>query len=207
MTGAPSPKRCAEICAAAYDPAAPAVIERGDVKVIRRELPGLVAYATRGTRITNLEDVRRDLDCLPVEYPGLGHLHDGFARGALLVLDELAAAIAGETLPVWLLGHSLGAAMALDQAAMLQLRSIAVAGAVTFGCPRPGFSTLRALLQDLPGWDFRHGDDPITEIPPGFWHARPTMVPLGRVAIGDILDPLHDHYEAGYIAAAPEAMA
>jgi len=218
---APSHRRLAEIAGAAYDPAVPAFLERGDVKVTRTVLEGAVVFAHRGTRIRSSGDVTRDLDCVPIDRPGLGHLHAGFITGALAVLEDLDAAIRSETLPVWLASHSLGAAMAIDTAGELTLRGIKLAGAVTFGCPRPGFSTLAAVLRDLPGADYRHGRDPVTEVPFGYWNARP-LVPLAAAADEDrrsvssiwsyvasleaeCEDELRDHFISGYIAALPAA--
>lgn len=219
MSDTPSHRRLAEIAAAAYDDAVPAVLERGDVKVTRTELAEGVVFAHRGTRIRSLGDVTRDLDCALIERPRLGHLHAGFATGALSVLEDLAEAIGKEHLPVWLAAHSLGAAMAIDTAAELTLRGVRLAGAVTFGCPRPGFSTLASVLRDLPGADYRHGNDPVTEVPFGFWHARPlTPLPVApetsrqatRSVFGFLAaleaeaeDDLHDHFISGYIAALP----
>jgi hypothetical protein len=76
---------------------------------------------------------------------------------------------------------------------------------VTFGCPLLGFSTLPRVLDGHSGADYRHGPDPVTFVPEPFWHGRSPMTDLGRVPIGDLLDPLHDHFIETYIAALPEA--
>ena len=200
-----APRRLAAIAQAAYDPAVPAFLERGDVKVTRTEEAGAVVYAWRGTRIKHIDDILRDADCFPRFRPGLGHIHHGFLSGAEALEHELLAAMARERLPVVFNGHSLAAAMALIMTAIAILAGQRPAMTVTYGCPLLGFSTLRQLLDGHPGTDYRHGSDPVTFVPEPFWHARSPMTDLGRVSIGDLLDPLHDHFIETYIAALPEA--
>lgn len=197
---APSHVRFAQLCQASYDDATRAFLERGNVKVTRTEEAGAwVYYAARGTRIDHPSNVARDLDCRPKHYDGVGTLHAGFGDGALSVLELLAEAVAKEALPVWFGGHSLGAAIGLSAAAMLLARGLKLAGAVTFGCPRPVFWA--PPLRGLPGPDYRRALDPVMEVPIGFSHFRPPPFDLGRIILGDILDPLHDHFIEGYIAA------
>ncbi|HTC17943.1 MAG TPA: hypothetical protein VK690_02400, partial [Stellaceae bacterium] len=68
----------------------------------------------------------------------------------------------------------------------------------TFGMPRPAFLTLRRLIRGVPGTDYRHGLDPVTDVPIGFLHPR-TLTQLG--AERPTFNPLADHFIAAYRAA------
>jgi triacylglycerol lipase len=113
---------------------------------------------------------------------------DGVHRGfddALAQLDEaepplrqFLAGLGGR--PVWLTGHSLGAALAT--VAAFRLAPPAAQGLVTFGSPRVGgrgFADAFAEAFPQPCLRFVHGSDIVTEVPP-------TELLLGYRPVGEL---------------------
>lgn len=193
-----SDARLAEIAAAAYDPTVPARWERGDVKVALTVDGGFTILAWRGTVITDPRDIIRDLDCLPRFRAGLGDVHHGFLSGVESVEAQILADTS-DSGPLVVTGHSLGAAMALIFGGLLCLIGHPPAAIVTLGSPRLGFATIEGLLKDIPGRDYRHGEDPVTPLPPIFEHPRP-LTQLAWEGPAP-LDPLEYHAAAGYVRA------
>lgn len=103
-------------------------------------------------------------------YEALGPVHAGFAIGMPQMWGELADMLR-QTHPVWIGGHSLGAARACILAGMMLAEGIEPDACVRFGEPRPGFAPLAALLNraDMYQASYRNagpwGHDYVTDVP------------------------------------------
>lgn len=135
--------------------------------IVRHTDSGLV-IAFPGT--DNLECLAADFDIAPLDVAGVGKVYAGFWRAwEAMQLDVLAAA-AGQ--PVTLCGHSLGAALALCAAAAMVVGGNPPARVYGFEPPRVGFDMgIRTALAGVPLFLFRNGNDLVTELPPGGYHA------------------------------------
>jgi len=123
-------------------------------------------------------------------------LHRGFDAALESVWPQVAQAIgAARDRPLFILGHSLGGALAVlcaDRAAR-ELNAVA-RGVYTFGMPRAGgaaFATRYALADTT--YRLLHGDDIVPSVPPselGFRHVgRLIRAPRGGVFDGAALSP------------------
>jgi hypothetical protein len=139
----------------------------------------------RGTQ-QKLQDVLHDADALLVPTPGGARVHRGFLRALDAVWTNIAAALPRDC-PLFLTGHSLGAAVAL--LAALRCSPFAV---YTYGAPRAGDEGLVRLLQGVAVHRIVHGDDIVTAVPPralGFRHVG-REVHIGPVMMrGANIDP------------------
>jgi hypothetical protein len=110
-------------------------------------------------------DTKTDLDfARPLE----GHVHPGFARAFRDVWTLAGPRITeiqqqDPSRPIWLTGHSLGAALAT--LAAHQLGRDAVSALYTFGSPAVGDSTFASEL-DVPTFRFVNNSDLIPRLPP-----------------------------------------
>ena len=108
----------------------------------------VIVVAFRGTRcvrdfITDAEFFRIPFFVCAGDAEPAGAVHAGFLLGTRSVIDTVHDAIislqtAAGSLPVFLTGHSLGAAQAKLAAMILERRGVAVAGVYSFGSPRVG---------------------------------------------------------------------
>jgi hypothetical protein len=96
-------------------------------------------------------------------YPGL--VHQGFAAAMDRVWPAVQAAVAsGAGRPLWITGHSLGAALATLTACRLAAGGVAVQGVYTFGSPRVG--NIGFYLGYTPTtFRFISDDDVVTHVP------------------------------------------
>ncbi|KAH1281690.1 hypothetical protein KXX11_004174 [Aspergillus fumigatus] len=105
-------------------------------------------------------------------------------------------------------GHSLGGARARIAGAKLLSRGHNVRHVCVFGSPKPGTGRLAAVFANHPvvHQSFRHGNDPVTDMPVGTWwrHTEQwqtltdqTQPPSGAA---EVVDALNDHRMAFYIA-------
>lgn len=95
---------------------------------------------------------------------------------------QINAAGVNDTRPVFLVGHSYGAAAVLVLAARYRFwdsgRTILY---LTFGCPKPGDSRLSGFLESCEGQCMANDNDPITSIPPDLATAGAVSVLLPLV--------------------------
>jgi triacylglycerol lipase len=122
--------------------------------------------AFRGTRPDQWEDIFDDARFELEEWPR-GQVHDGFKAAFLRIRDALVGALHAHApnRPVWMTGHSLGAAIAVLAAdAIPETR-----GVYTFGLPRVGDQVFAGHFnQRFLGRSFRYVDDHdvVTHVPP-----------------------------------------
>ena len=132
----------------------------------------MTLLAFRGTEPTKMKDWMSDVDLDLVEFPG-GKAHHGFVRALGQVWTDLRAKLAeaqgGGNKPLWITGHSLGAALAALAAARLRIEEKQpVHGLYTFGQPRVGNRALaKSFDQDLRPRTFRfvNNNDVVTRVP------------------------------------------
>ncbi len=108
-------------------------------------------------------DWYNDLDEEPIYDPQLGPLHGGFFKGVRNRHQNIVSLLHSK---VYVLGHSLGAARAFDEAGLLIANGIMPVAVRGWGCPRAGFATLSDVIAKCPSalwWRNRH--DPVTYVP------------------------------------------
>lgn len=144
----------------------------GDAKSASRAITRLtdvgLCVAFPGT--DNLECVGADLDALTVSVPGIGRVHKGFWQAWQAIATPVLEAIGDQ--PVTLIGHSLGAAIAICAAASMALAGRPPIAVWAFEPPRvsPDIS-VRTTLAGVPLHLFKNGNDAVPDIPPGWNHA------------------------------------
>jgi hypothetical protein len=146
--------------------------DSGDVQGYWCAAAGDVALlAFRGT--SNPGQWIRDLRVWPVAHPW-GHVHVGFSTGVAAVETALRAfdAAAATARVVWIVGHSLGGALAVLAAARMKINGVASQAAlrvITFGQPAVGMSDFaERFAVEMPAhlWRVVNQSDPVTRVPP-----------------------------------------
>ncbi|KVA45291.1 alpha/beta fold hydrolase [Burkholderia cepacia] len=164
-------------------------------RAIVRQTDGGLVVAFPGT--DNLDCVAADLDAHPIDVIGIGQVHHGFWKAWGAIAVDVLAAIDGR--PVTLVGHSLGAAIAIMGAA-----AMAVGGnppAAVYGFEPPRVSTnasIAALLEKVPMNLYKNGNDIVPDLPPDWRHAGMIQL-IGRPALPFL--NVTDHEIARVIAA------
>jgi hypothetical protein len=139
--------------------------------------------------------------------PAAGEVHRGFAAALESVWPEVLAAVReiAPAKPLFVAGHSLGAALAQLAALRIAGHGEAVAGVYVYGSPRVGDADFRASYDAaLRGQTFLHvnHEDAVTAVPPrwvGFDHVAQ---PLRRFDKGHRI--AMEESESGSSTAAPE---
>jgi hypothetical protein len=137
--------------------------------VAHRSLPDADVIVWRGSvSITDwLQDFNRA--ALPTIDPDLGMVHPGFIAGVRAASTHLLDVCEKATKPLWITGHSLGAAHAALHAALLTKLGRQIERVVLFGCPRPGYADLRTRLEPVNIHSYRNqcpeGHDLVTDVP------------------------------------------
>jgi hypothetical protein len=130
------------------------------------EGPDFSILAFRGTVFPDAHDVQADFDVRITAFPGGGRVHQGFFDSIGKVLPELESRIASVRGPVIATGHSLGAALAVLAAALLD----PVTWVTTFGSPRIGDTVFRDRFRK-PVWRVLNNNDLVGRLPPpGLFH-------------------------------------
>lgn len=161
-------------------------------RAIVRHTPAGLVVAFPGTN--NLPCVETDLDIETIYVPGGGNVHKGFWLAWQVIQRDVLAAINGQ--PVTLVGHSLGAAIALMAALDMTISGNPPAAAYGFEPPRlsPG-SAPRAVLCHVPLWLSKNGGDLVPDLPWG-WKHWAALNFIGKPALPNA----SDHYLAQVIA-------
>lgn len=98
-----------------------------------------------------------------MKLPGL--VHEGFVGQLQLIWKKIKAELAkGFTAPLYVTGHSQGAAVAALATKALELADIDVAETYTFAAPRPGDANFAASVA-TPVYRFEYGDDIVPHVP------------------------------------------
>lgn len=138
-----------------------------------------------------------DLNALPTSVAGVGDVHRGFWQAWLTISASVVAAIDGN--PVTLVGHSLGAAIALLAAAQMTINGNPPVAVYAFEPPRvsPGMAA-RTLLANVPLHLYRNGLDLVPDVPLGWQHAA-LLTQIGKPALP--IPNISDHSMERVIAA------
>ncbi|NOX57128.1 MAG: lipase family protein [Planctomycetes bacterium] len=132
-----------------------------------REDAAVVAF--RGTKPAKLQDWLTDAWAVPEPTPwGVGAVHRGFHRSFRTVWPQVAEAVIPLDVPLYLTGHSKGAAEATICARYLVERGHPVAAVYTYGSPRVGdvaFARDYELHLGDRTFRFRNNNDVVTRVP------------------------------------------
>jgi pimeloyl-ACP methyl ester carboxylesterase len=135
-----------------------------------------------------------DFDALIHFQPATHELgHAGFMDGAEDVVDRLDAEIAGRA--SYIVGHSLGAALALETAALLAARGRPPRKIFLFAPPRVFLLKPPDVLAGVPIAAWWFGNDPVPAVPPGWWQVQCRLV--GK----PLWPPRQAHAIANYVEA------
>ena len=128
----------------------------------------------------NLACFAADFDITPFDVSGVGKVYKGFWDAYCAISLPIMAVAAG--VPVTLVGHSLGAAMALMCAAYMTSGGNPPAAVYGFEPPRVGVDLgIRAVLANVPVHLYRNGNDVVPDVPPGGNHAA-LLIAIGKPA-------------------------
>lgn len=114
---------------------------------------------------TTPQDWFRDFQAQMIYHPELGGVEAGFVQGVRAAL--LRCDVRNPINPLWIVGHSLGAARALVAAALLASEGLMLPEdqVVTFGSPRPGAQKIKDLLANVPIRSYKNLRDPVCDVP------------------------------------------
>jgi len=157
--------------------------DRDDTQCILLQGSEFDVLAFRGTE-ADVGDVKADADLRRVGGPLGGNVHRGFLSAFNAVWDLKEGPFAeidkqwrsGDPKPLFITGHSLGAALATLAAASLCEFFYIPAGVYTFGCPRVGDWRFAKAMNARLGsrfWRVENNNDIVPRIPPwifGFRH-------------------------------------
>ncbi|MBI3450214.1 MAG: lipase family protein [Acidobacteria bacterium] len=115
--------------------------------------------AFRGT--DGVRDWITDLDCLRFRWSTGGNVHRGFAKAVLRVWEEIETLLGPLDAPLFITGHSLGAALATLAATLRPPRAV-----YNFGSPLTGDERFTELLSAVRLYRVVNNLDIVTTIPP-----------------------------------------
>jgi len=132
----------------------------------------LLLIAFRGTEPTRIKDILTDINLLLTPGP-VGQVHSGFHDALKQIWPQLIDHFHGlyQRQPVWLTGHSLGAALATLATARLifdPADRLRIQGLYTFGSPRVGDESFASRFDQVcKGFTFRfrNHNDVVTRVP------------------------------------------
>jgi triacylglycerol lipase len=135
-----------------------------------------IVLAFRGTQVDHfwpsVMDWAIDARFVPAQDRHGNWVHAGFLSAINEVWQDVVACIAGLQAglarPLWITGHSLGAALATLAANLCSDEHglLGIKGLYTFGSPRVGDDGFRARIP-CPAWRFRNDSDIVTHVPLG----------------------------------------
>ena len=160
-----------------------------EVECLVMKWDGYQVVAFRGTEFSDMLetngfwDVIRDLRAIPWYDKRVGWSHAGFLKGARGVVDKGLYGLLRRDEPILVLGHSLGAALALNAAVMLESMGFMVDGVIGVGSPRTFLkgTAKKVRKYGLPVWEFCNHGDPVTHLPFSWWG----FDHVNRIQIGD----------------------
>lgn len=131
------------------------------VKPIEPSAPQFAVLVLRGTN--DLKDWLTDLNAFPDSWAGGGLVHQGFAKALDVVWGEVTASLdknIPEDCPLFIAGHSLGAALATLAASLRPPRAL-----YTFGSPRVGDDDFGETLAGVRTFRVVNNRDLVTTVP------------------------------------------
>jgi hypothetical protein len=164
-----------------------------EVECLVQEIDGHQVIAFRGTEADKLisgggwRDVLRDLRAAPWYDKRVGWSHAGFLKGARGIVDKGLFGLLRREKPIVITGHSLGGALAINAAAMLDYEGFKVVNVVTFGSPRTLIksSTKRFAKNNIIVQQFSNAGDPVPDVPFRWWGYRHVNeITTSRIADG-----------------------
>lgn len=148
-------------------------------RAIVRQTPAGLVVAFPGTDNADCWDA--DFDFIPINVPGVGGVHRGFWQAWEAISVPVLAAIDGK--PVTLVGHSLGAAIAIMAAVSMTISGNPPAAVYGFEPPRVAPSlNVAALLANVPVNLFKNGNDIVPDLPLDWQHAG-IVTSIGKPAL------------------------
>lgn len=135
-----------------------------------------IVLAFRGTQVddfcSSVIDWSVDAQFLPIPDTHGNLVHSGFLGAIREVWVDVSAHVTALQLarrrPLWITGHSLGAALATLAANLCSDRpQLGLVGLYTYGSPRVGDRKFGQRIA-VPVWRFRHNTDIVTHLPVGF---------------------------------------
>jgi triacylglycerol lipase len=156
----------------------------------------MILVAFRGTEVGEIKDWKSDANIKLVPGKGGGHVHIGFKKALEAVSSEMAAAVReyrSKDQPVFVTGHSLGAALAGLAVAAAGSERVEIAGLYTYGMPRVGNKTFADRFMRKHGkraYRIVNNNDIVTRVPPsivGYKHVGmvKTLNASGKLESGD----------------------
>ena len=139
----------------------------------------MILVAFRGTEPKEMEDLMADAKIKRVPGKGGGHVHRGFKAALEAISGDVAAAarkFRDAEQPVFVTGHSLGAALAGLAVGASRTEGVPIAALYTYGMPRIGNKHFADKFQESFGkCAFRvvNNNDSVTRVPPrsfGYQH-------------------------------------
>lgn len=183
-----TPRDFARLAQEAYT--APPDIGKADSasRAIVRHTPAGLVVAFPGT--DNIDCWLADLDVLTVNVPGVGEVHSGFLDAWRAISVDVLAAIDGQ--PVTLVGHSLGACIAILAAADMTGSGNPPVAVYGFEPARvsPGMG-VRTALAKVPVSLYKNGNDVVPDLPLGWQHAA-LLKRIGTAALP--VPNIEDHF-------------
>lgn len=162
--------------------------------IVRHTDAGLVV-AFPGT--DNVASLAADFDIEPFDVAGVGKVYRGFWDAWDAISLPVLAAVSDQ--PVTLVGHSLGAAIAIMCAAYMAVGGNPPAAVWGFEPPHVGLDMgVRTVLANVPVHLFKNGNDIVPDMPPGGQHAA-LLTRFGTAAFP--FPNLTDHQIARVISA------
>lgn len=146
--------------------------------IVRNTSDGL-CIAFPGT--DNLACWIADLDAHMITVDGIGPVHHGFWKAWTAIADKVIDTVGGQ--PVTLVGHSLGAAIAIMAAAAMTAAGAPPVAVYGFEPPRVSSDmSIRTLLAGVPVHLYRNGNDLVPTVPWGCYHAA-LLIGIGRALL------------------------
>jgi triacylglycerol lipase len=162
--------------------------------IVRQTASGL-CVAFPGTN--NLPCAETDIDIMLTSIVGVGNVHRGFWEAWQAISAPVTAAIG--SLPVTLVGHSLGAAIAVLAAVSMTLTGRPPLAVYGFEPPRVTPERgVRTLLAKVPVHLYKNGNDVVPDLPLG-WNQSAPLAHIGTPLLP--IPNAEDHAIARVIAA------
>lgn len=151
-----------------------------EVECFVTKYKGCQVVAFRGTEASKFfsgggwRDVIRDIRSIPWKDKRVGWSHAGFLKGARAVVDKHLVKSLDRNIPIYVTGHSLGGALAINASALLHAEGFIIKKVVTFGSPRTFTKDTVKLFRKtyIEVDQYSNLGDPIPDVPFRFFGYR-----------------------------------